>query len=634
MSIIIVIAVFIRIFFGLASSGQDDVFLGSSESSHWEYEILTNGRVMAAEPEFDEEYRARYPYEPVQAVRMTRTMTETFPSAEIEFSLYPLKLTEVFLDDDLLYTTVQNGERNREGFLLLNEKDFEYTQQLNNPLRIFHVRLPLPENYSGKKLKFITYYSEDDANRNPIYPYLGTDVSKYSDILASSVMPVVAMILCTVCTVLLMMVFVLDIPNEKRDLRILLLIAYFILLFIRLLSTSYLNILSGINERSPLWILAEWYFLPLYFYLALLLTKWRKWLMLAAVALWTANTGVEMYFNSRNYSMLVADLMGKKVFLLTLLFAGAFLWEYLLRRKKIENKKRLFLYAGLTAVVAAVCMAYEGNRAWNGSTLDYLHGLLDLVSSGYFASLTCFIQNICSIMAVIILAIESFLRNEETRMMVSVLEERGKTTMEGYNRMLNAEEATNSVRHEMSHHMIALMGLIRNGENQRADDYIASVVKELEHLPVFRYSQNTLVNIIAGSYLDRAEKMGIEVKHSLLVPESLDILDEDLSVFLTNMFQNALEACQRIEPEEKRYIHVKMYLHENFLFIGCANSMAPKQEAPSDSAEKKRLHGYGMKTMSHIAEKYGSILKVAQTSAEFSVKTNLCLHVSEETFSA
>lgn len=53
------------------------------------------------------------------------------------------------------------------------------------------------------------------------------------------------------------------------------------------------------------------------------------------------------------------------------------------------------------------------------------------------------------------------------------MEERSRLTLEGYNRMLEAEESTNSVRHEMRHHMIALMGILKEGQKGEVYKYIS-----------------------------------------------------------------------------------------------------------------------------------------------------------------
>lgn len=50
----------------------------------------------------------------------------------------------------------------------------------------------------------------------------------------------------------------------------------------------------------------------------------------------------------------------------------------------------------------------------------------------------------------------------------SVLRERSRLTLEGYERVMRAEEETNAARHEMRHHMVALAGILQDGDLQRA----------------------------------------------------------------------------------------------------------------------------------------------------------------------
>ena len=98
-----------------------------------------------------------------------------------------------------------------------------------------------------------------------------------------------------------------------------------------------------------------------------------------------------------------------------------------------------------------------------------------------------------------------------------------------------------------------------------------------------------------------------------------------MSVFLSNMLQNALEACQRIGPEKERYIRVDMQLRGNFLFIQCVNS------APDEDGRRKERsrRGYGLAAMRRVAEKYNSVLAIERTPGAYSVMSDLCLHQGE-----
>ena len=158
------------------------------------------------------------------------------------------------------------------------------------------------------------------------------------------------------------------------------------------------------------------------------------------------------------------------------------------------------------------------------------------------------ITDFTSVMATIVLVADFVRRTLEAKQTISALEERSRLTLESYNRLLTAEQATNAVRHEMRHHMTALSGILEDGDTERARRYIASVSDEMNQIPAGRYSRNILVNVIAGTYLGQARKEGIQVEYRLDVPEKLNMEDEDLSVFFTNMLQNALEACEKWIP--------------------------------------------------------------------------------------
>ncbi len=642
-SIVIIILLFLNILLGLAQTDKADFYLRdtSYQSFGWEYEILSDGDVTVETPEFGAYDAISFPEKSIQAVSISRVMTEEIPRApEIETVHYNYQLIEIFLDDLLLFSELPDGERNEEGFLLLDGTNPVIQKKASLKHEFYPygntMRLSLPDDYQGKTLRIITYFFGEVPifgevpNYEPVYPSLGSYESRYAPYLADLVMPIAALILYAVCIVLLIVVFVLDIPNGRKDVRIFLLALYFLFLFIYTLKGPTVSVVAETDDHAVVQILGEYYILPLCLYLALLFGDWKRWLLLGGTAVWSVYIALQLRTTAGS-GYFAADAEGKGSFLLALLFLLVFLLDFIVCKRKQVDRKRALMYAVLAMTVFALCVFSEARRAYNGDILECLELVFSLAFAGYFIALMSLIQNTCAAMAIIVLVVEFLRRSTETRTMVTVLEERSRATREEYHRMLDAENATHSLRHEMSHHLTALMGFLREGENERAEEYIASVVKELNGLPVFRYSQNTIVNVIAGSYLDRAAKEGIRIEHKLSVPETLAILDEDLSVFLSNMLQNALEACERMAPASERYIHINMNVHGNYLAIGCTNSISPEQEKASDSAPQSQRtgrrhgHGYGLKAMSNIAEKYGSILNIEKDSSRFSVKTILNL---------
>lgn len=69
----------------------------------------------------------------------------------------------------------------------------------------------------------------------------------------------------------------------------------------------------------------------------------------------------------------------------------------------------------------------------------------------------------------------------------------------------------------MRHHLSALYGIIQEQQFDKAKEYLHTLVEQTEQLPISRYSENLVVNAIAGSYLNRAKAEGIAVKSEILL---------------------------------------------------------------------------------------------------------------------
>lgn len=628
--IFVVLAVVIFLLFvysALCTTNKVSDYLAdtASHSYGWSYETLTDGKVETVTPQFADEYSMVLPGDPAEAVKITRVFTETLPYAKLKVQMISGERVEILIDGSLLYSDFQGGERNEAGFLILAQGDREQFHEKETERT---AEISLPDAYTGKEISVITYFPEGMEGSAPEYPFLGNNETDYSAAVTDSVLPVAVMTICAALAVLTAVVFVMDIPNGKPDARTLLLGLYFLLLFLNMAYSSMAGSASILAESVDVTFLSELYMAPLYLFLALHLTKWRKYLLSGGVAVWFLYEGAGMLQNIQKGFYVRADRNGLGNLLVFFAVAAALGMEYFSRRK--EKKVRWF-YVMLAFAVSILRLLYEA-REWEGDVWASLQNVVSSAAYRNWFPAVNLLTDVCAFMSVIILVLEFVRRTVDAKRMASALEERSRLTLEGYNRMLRAEDATNAVRHEMRHHMTALMGILKEQETERACNYISSIVTELEELPAAKYSRNILVNIIAGTYLDRAKAQGIKVEYHLPVPSDLKIADEDLSVFLTNMLENALEACMRMNPDEERYIRVKMHVGGNFLFIGCVNSVGSAMEdkkklkdASAEESREHRRHGYGMAAMERIAEKYGSILKVDKSPVEFSVGSNLCM---------
>ncbi len=87
------------------------------------------------------------------------------------------------------------------------------------------------------------------------------------------------------------------------------------------------------------------------------------------------------------------------------------------------------------------------------------------------------------------------------------------------------------------------------------------------------------------------------------------IRESDLYVLFGNALDNAIEAVSKITDAKKKFIHVQVYPHENLISISVQNyyegSISLDENGlPITTKEEKDYHGFGMKSIQFIAEKY------------------------------
>lgn len=89
---------------------------------------------------------------------------------------------------------------------------------------------------------------------------------------------------------------------------------------------------------------------------------------------------------------------------------------------------------------------------------------------------------------------------------------------------------------------------------------------------------------------------------------------EDIYAIFGNALDNAITAVTAISEPQKRVISLKMITQNNILVIQVQNyyetSLQFEQGLPVTTKSDRQEHGYGMKSIRHIAEKYGGTITV------------------------
>lgn len=632
--IVFAFALLTAVFFSLSTTDAVVTpLLDTPETQYgWTYEIVENGAVIPVQPKEMDGFSVVLPGEQVTAVRITRVMNEPLGNylPKLTFS-YATVGVEIFLDDMLLYANVAGGLRDENGFLALTEADRASIAAVSQiPLGV-DVDVTLPGDYIGRTLRVITYYPDPVYDPMPLVPSFGSESAEAAQMTVSTVWNSVFLVVYAIALLTVLVLFATDLYIGRADVRTLLLALFFLLVFLETACFSIQGAFNSFFRSMSLYYPSQISLSVMFLYIALGLRGKKKWIAAPPCALWFAALAVVWLVSMLRQTYLPFDvhyIIPMILFLLLAVFWGV---DFAKQYRQYSPKKRIGW--ALTAVaVFTVCYLWHASYwtiaqggLWQSVRL-YTGALGQaMFREMYFDVFMTLVADICAVFSVIGLFVQTMQHRVETFRTVDMLEKRSRVAIANYERMLNAQEATNAVRHEMRHHMAALHGFLQAGETEKASSYVATVMGDLERLPNMQYSPNLLVNALAGMYLDKAKKEGVRVDFALDVPAKVGIADEDLTVLLTNLLENAVQACEKIPAGMEKFIEIRMHVSGSSLFVGCVNSAPPENQAAVPALPEKREHGYGLEAMRRVAEKYDSVLKIDFSPGRFSVKTNLAL---------
>ena len=583
----------------------------------WKYELISGSETREVSPEMINDYTVAFPNETCRAVRATRTIKEQLDGAELGFYLYDAVCgVDMLLDGEMLYSSFEGAPRDEAGFVITDGLE---------PSASGNFEIRLPEDYLGKELTMITYFTGETAEIIPVFPYMCSVDTAFAATSVENVMPIACATLYAILAFLTALIYVLDVSNGEPDKRVLLLTLFYFMLTIKQAFMSLAGSYSLLKENvDMLDFICELYMAPLLMFVACNLTSWRRWVLLSATGAWFIYDCIRLIRDRILYGSFFGQATSEIILLLYIMAACFIIVEIKLKKKRRPKKSDL-IYAAVV-VIAIISRIILKSAEWGGDVREYVYQIFVFPLEGYFYPLMLFVSYVCAVTVTAIVIIEFVKRTLRTRELINVLAEQNRHVMASYKHIAESEEATYSARHEVRHHMVVLSGMLQKGETDKAREYTSALTNEYDELPKGQYSKNVMVNIIAGTYLERARKLGIETEYSLNLPETLPIADTDLCVFITNMFENAVNACEKMDASKRRYIKTKMYVNGNYLFIGCTNSAL----FTGAETKKDRTHGYGLENMKRIAEKYGGIVKIDAGSSSFSVKSGFYMKKESE----
>lgn len=189
-----------------------------------------------------------------------------------------------------------------------------------------------------------------------------------------------------------------------------------------------------------------------------------------------------------------------------------------------------------------------------------------------------------------------------------------------YQSMAENFEKQNKRLHEYKNQIECLHSLCKEKSYAELEQYLCQIGEEIFDKTDAVDTHHAVVNAIINSKYQKAVKNGIVVVFQLDDLSALWLTEHDVVVLLANLFDNAIEACQKIE--RRRTIKMKMVMESHFLVLSMCNTYNGKLRSRdgillSTKENAGYEHGIGIKNIIRIVEKYGGSYIIEQQEIEF-----------------
>lgn len=245
--------------------------------------------------------------------------------------------------------------------------------------------------------------------------------------------------------------------------------------------------------------------------------------------------------------------------------------------------------------------------------LQYKHQVSILVNGFIFLSVSCLTylylkyQDLFIILLLIFLFLlvnsnERFIRKTYEE---SVNDYQNKILKKQVDEVQNIYLIMRGWRHDYHNHLQTLKAHLKMNQIEQARLYLNELENDLDDIHQFIETGNVHLDAILNSKLSLASKQEIRLDYKASVPSDLSIQDIDLCVILGNLIDNAVEACEKLPPQE-RFIRLYIGLFKQQLYISVTNATNEYTRKLDEEyiSTKRGNHGHGLKRINRIVEKY------------------------------
>ncbi len=214
---------------------------------------------------------------------------------------------------------------------------------------------------------------------------------------------------------------------------------------------------------------------------------------------------------------------------------------------------------------------------------------------------------------------------------ILVLEQTKNITLEEHNHMLamqtlqyeNLQERIKEARHakhDIRHHISVMLSYIEEENYEKLKEYLKSYRRSVPDDSSMELCANHAVNVLLLYFGQQAKTNDIDYVVKTDLPKDIHIADNDISVLLGNLLENALEACIHQTNTDDKKIIIGASHDGNSVYFTIDNTYDNEIRKDKNGVyltTKKTGNGLGLESVKNITASYDGIFTTEQQNGMF-----------------
>lgn len=284
---------------------------------------------------------------------------------------------------------------------------------------------------------------------------------------------------------------------------------------------------------------------------------------------------------------------------------------YRLIKFEIELHKKDILYLGIPIVANIVSFFVIFKYVFQLSELKLIN-----IKEVLYISILLFLSNLS-----IILVIRKIRKDSKLLAQKDMVQNNLKMQYKYYMNIKKNQDKIRQLHHDMKNHIICMRKLNQNGYDN--ESYIESIDKNIKSYENTFYTGNVLLDIILGEKKQICDNKNIKFLSSINFTKCDFIDSEDICSIFSNILDNAIEACTKINGNNK-FISAEGKIVEKFFILKVENSKVNKINIKNNNfvtdKNNKFSHGLGISNIKNSVEKYNGETVINYTDDKFTIK--------------